>query len=134
MTDRPAGWRVPNPKQIEKLAAHSSTASLCARPLAPNDELPPEYWLALLNDPRADGTHSDAGVRHCRLSQMQQHLLRVSCRRCARIVEIQKIDAVRLFGEAAIWGDVGRRLLDDTCTQRTGRYEEDGCWPSFDTP
>jgi hypothetical protein len=22
--------------------------------------------------------------------------------------------------------------LDDTCQQRTGRLEEDGCWPAFD--
>ena len=133
MTDRPASWRMPNPKQIEKLAARSSAGRLRVRPLAPDDELPSEYWQALLNDPRADGTHSDGGVRHCRLSQIQQHLLRVSCRRCGRIVEIQKVDAIRLFGDAAIWADVGRRLLDDTCTQRTGRYEEDGCWPSYDT-
>jgi hypothetical protein len=124
---------MPNPKQIDKLAGRSGTARLPARQLAPNDELPPEYWRALLDDPRADGTPSDTGVRHCRLSQRQQHVLRVSCRRCGRIVEIQKIDAIRLFGEAAIWGDVGQRLLDSTCTQRTGRYEEDGCWPSFGT-
>jgi hypothetical protein len=32
----------------------------------------------------------------------------------------------------AIWKDVGLRLLDNTCTQRTGRNEEDGCWPSYD--
>jgi len=135
MTDRPAGWRMPDQKQIEKMAARSSTGAVSfhARPLAPNDELPPEYWQALLDDPRVDGAPSTTGVRHCRLSQMQQHVLRVSCRRCARIVEIQKIDAVRLFGEAAIWGDVGQRLLDNTCTQRTGRHEEDGCWPSFGT-
>ena len=23
------------------------------------------------------------------------------------------------------------RLLDDTCQQRAGRHEEDGCWPVF---
>ena len=133
MTDRPASWRMPNPKQIDKLAARAKAVRLPAQPLAPNDKLPPEYWRALLDDPGADGTPSDAGLRHCRFSRIQQHVLRVSCRRCSRIVEIQKIDAVRLFGEAAIWGDAGRRLLDDTCTQRTGRYEEDGCWPSFGT-
>ena len=59
-------------------------------------------------------------------------MLRVSCRRCARIVEIQKADAVRLAGAQAVWKDVGQRLLDDTCQQRTGRHEEDGCWPSFE--
>lgn len=30
------------------------------------------------------------------------------------------------------WKDVGQRLLDNTCTQRTGRHEEDGCWPTFE--
>jgi hypothetical protein len=28
--------------------------------------------------------------------------------------------------------DVAQRLLDDTCQVRTGRHEEDGCWPSFE--
>ena len=63
---------------------------------------------------------------------MPQHVLRSSCPRCERIVEIQKSDAVRLYGPDAVWREVGQRLLDNTCQQRTGRYEEDGCWPSFD--
>jgi hypothetical protein len=56
----------------------------------------------------------------------------VSCARCGRIVEIQKADAVRLYGAQAVWKEVGKRVLDDICQQRTGRYEEDGCWPSYD--
>jgi hypothetical protein len=32
----------------------------------------------------------------------------------------------------ATWKDVALRLLDDTCQVRTGRHEEDGCWPSFE--
>ena len=27
----------------------------------------------------------------------------------------------------ATWKKVAQRLLDDTCQQRTGRFEEDGC-------
>jgi hypothetical protein len=27
---------------------------------------------------------------------------------------------------------VGQRLLDNTCPHRTGRHEEDGCWPGWD--
>jgi hypothetical protein len=73
---------------------------------------------------------SGSGIRKHRLSEISQHVLRVSCRRCARIVEIQTVDAVRLYGQAAVWGDVGQRLLNDTCTQRTGRPEEDGSWPN----
>jgi hypothetical protein len=52
--------------------------------------------------------------------------------RCGRIIEIQKINAARLYGPRAAWKDVGQRLLDDTCNQRTGRHEEDGCWPAFE--
>ena len=65
------------------------------------------------------------------LSEIQRHLLRVSCRRCGRIVEIQTADAVRLYGAETKWKTVGQRLLDNTCQQRTGRHEEDGCWPWF---
>lgn len=46
---------------------------------------------------------------------------------------IQTVDAVRLYGGKAIWKDVGQRLLDDTCKQRTGSHEDDGCWPNFET-
>jgi hypothetical protein len=48
-----------------------------------------------------------------------------------RIVEIQKADAVRFYGPNAFWQEVAQRLLDQTCTNRTGRHEEDGCWPDF---
>ncbi|MGJ4949000.1 hypothetical protein [Bradyrhizobium sp. HKCCYLS20291] len=57
--------------------------------------------------------------------------MRVSCRRCSRTIEIQNADTTRVYGPEAVWRDVGQRLLDDTCSHRTGRYEEDGCWPSF---
>ena len=49
-----------------------------------------------------------------------------------RIIEIQKINTARLYGPRAVWKDVGQWLLDDTCNQRTGRHEEDGCWPAFE--
>jgi hypothetical protein len=49
--------------------------------------------------------------------------------RCLRSVEIQKVDAVRFYGADTYWKDVAPRLLDRTCTNRTGRHEEDGCWP-----
>jgi len=29
------------------------------------------------------------------------------------------------------WKDVGQRRLDQTCTNRTGRHEEDGCWSNW---
>jgi hypothetical protein len=131
MTDRPASWRKPTPKQMEKLAAEAvhRPAPPAAAPDAP---LPAEYWESVLKDPRADTT--DVQIRQRRLSDIRRHVLRVSCRRCERIVEIQTADAVRLYGRKAIWKDVAQRLLDNTCRQRTGRHEEDGCWPAFETP
>ncbi|QAU48858.1 hypothetical protein [Bradyrhizobium guangzhouense] len=131
MTDRPASWRMPNPKQMEKMAA-AVGRSVPSRPgLAPDADLPAEYWQALLDDPRAEARPAPSRGAQ-RLSQIPQHVLRVSCRRCARIVEIQKADAARLYGPDALWKHVGQRLLDNTCRERTGRHEEDGCWPAFD--
>ena len=122
---------MPTPKQIEKLAAEAARrrAPSAAAPDAP---LPAEYWESVLKDPRADAT--GAQKRQRRLSEIQRHVLRISCRRCERTVEIQTADAVRLYGGNAVWKDVAQRLLDNTCQQRTGRHEEDGCWPAFDTP
>jgi hypothetical protein len=134
MTDRPASWRMPTPTEMEKMATAVGRKAPPARGLAPDEDLPPEYWQALLDDPRADVSPRGLGPAGGRtlLSQIPQHILRVGCRRCARTVGIQKADAARLYGPDAIWKDVGRRLLDNTCTQRTGRHEEDGCWPVFE--
>lgn len=125
---------MPTSKQMEKMAAAVGRNAPPAPGLAPDDDLPVEYWQALLENARADASPPVPGAVAVRrtLSQIRQHILRLSCRRCARIVEIQKADAVRLFGQDAIWRDVGRRLLDNTCTERTGRHEEDGCWPVFE--
>lgn len=134
MTDRPASWRMPSPKQMQQMAAAIGRKAPAACGSSPDEELPAEYWQALLEDPRAAAPSPTrcAFRRTLRLSRIPEHLLRVSCSRCGRTVEIQKADAVRLFGPDTVWRDVGPRLLDDTCTQRTGRHEEDGCWPSFD--
>ena len=134
MTDRPASWRMPTPKQMEKLAAAAGRNCRDAPNPGPGDPMPAEYWNALLGDPRAgSGSVPPApSLRALRLSEITKHILRVSCSRCARIVEIQKADALRLYGRAAIWKQVGQRLLDDTCQQRTGSHEDDGCWPSFE--
>lgn len=134
MTDRPASWRMPTPKQMEKLAAAAGRNCRDAPNPGPGDPMPAEYWNALLGDPRAgSGSVPPApSLRALRLSEIPKHILRMSCSRCARIVEIQKADALRLYGRAAIWKQVGQRLLDDTCQQRTGSHEDDGCWPSFE--
>ncbi|MCK1606339.1 hypothetical protein IVB02_34350 [Bradyrhizobium sp. 166] len=134
MTDRSASWRMPTRAQMEKMASAVGRSAPPDRGFAPDDDLPPEYWQALLDDagPGARGPDLVASGRLLRLSQIPQHLLRVNCRRCGRTVEIQKADAARLYGPDAIWRDVGPRLLDNTCSERTGGHEEDGCWPSYD--
>lgn len=125
---------MPTRAQMEKMAAAVGRKMPPARGLAPNDDLPPEYWQALLDDPCADGGNPapHASGRALRLDQIPKHLLRVGCRRCGRTVEVQRADAVRLYGPEAVWRDVGLKLLDTTCQERTGRHEEDGCWPSYD--
>ncbi|MCK1668979.1 hypothetical protein IVA91_29510 [Bradyrhizobium sp. 153] len=134
MTDRPAGWRMPTRKQMERMATVGAVGRKApATPaLAPGDDLPPEYWKAMLDDVSADRAPLRPSIRTQRLADIQGHLLRVACGRCSRTVEIQKVDAVRLYGPEAIWRNVGQRLLDNTCAQRTGRHEEDGCWAVFD--
>lgn len=136
MTDRPVSWRMPTRAQMEKMARAVGRSAPPVRSLAPEDDLPSEYWQALLDDPSAGTADPGPGSsgRLLRLSQIPQHLLRVGCRRCGRTVEIQKADAARLYGPDAIWKVVGQRLLDNMCTIRTGRHEEDGCWPSYDVP
>lgn len=125
---------MPTPKQMQKTAALVGKNVPQKPGLAPTDDLPPEYWRAILDDARADGADSrvSQSERSLRLDQIPKHLLRVGCRRCGRTVEIQKVDAIRLYGPDAIWRDIGQRLLDNTCAVRTGRHEEDGCWPAFE--
>ena len=119
---------------MEKLAEQSSIGKNAspAPAVGQADPLPPAYWDALLRDAGADARPPDAVIRTQRLSEITRHVLRVTCGRCSRIVEIQKADATRLYGPDAVWKDVGQRLLNNTCTIRTGRHEEDGCWPSFE--
>jgi hypothetical protein len=61
------------------------------------------------------------------LAEIQRNVLRVSCRCCARIVEMQKADAIRLYGREAVWKDVGQRCSTTRASTATRRHEEDGC-------
>ncbi|GMO93528.1 hypothetical protein TM239_02940 [Bradyrhizobium sp. TM239] len=119
------------PKQMEKLATEAARRPSPST-AAPDGPLPAEYWESVLKDPFAGTT--GAQIRQRRLLEIQRHVLRVSCRRCERTVEIRTADAVRLYGNNALWKDVAQGLLDNTCQQRSGRHEEDGCWPAFETP
>ena len=116
---------MPNPKQMNKLAREREQP----KP-APDASPPAEWWESVLLDPRAAG-RPWLPIEQRRLSEVPRHLLRVECLRCFRIVEIQKVDAIRLYGPHAVWKDVSVRLLDDGCQRRTGRHEEDGCWPNW---
>ncbi|MDA9538074.1 hypothetical protein ACM41_18295 [Bradyrhizobium sp. CCBAU 21362] len=122
---------MPTPKQMEKLAASMGKGAVKQRPLGPKDDMPDEYWRALLDEAHVQTVDAGRSSPALRLCEIPQHVLRVSCRRCERIVEIQKVDAIRLYGQQAGWKEVAQRLLDNTCQNRTGRHEEDGCWPAF---
>ena len=122
------------PKQMEKLAAAVGREPRRTPTPGPGEALSLEIGMPSCGIPLADACPDPPGppVRTLRLSEISHHIVRVGCRRCGRTVEIQKADAVRLSGPAAFWKSVGQRLLDDTCTQRTGRLEEDGCWSVFE--
>lgn len=133
---RCAEWRFPTEKQAraeETLRRIRQSASSPSSAVGPADRMPEDYWDAVLADPRARAKPG-VPIQNRRLSEIPRHVLRVSCRRCDRIVEIQTADAVRLYGEHAVWKDVGQRLLDNGCQQRRGSHEDDGCWPSYDQP
>jgi hypothetical protein len=121
---------MPNTKQMETLAR--GQARMTGAPTAPlPDQLPSEeWWQSVLADSRAAGKPW-VRIEQRRLSEVPREVLRVECLRCFRLVEIQKADAIRLCGPHAIWKDVAQRLLDNGCRQRTGRHEQDGCWPNF---
>jgi hypothetical protein len=120
---------MPTPEQMEKLASDRLRTVRSDDP-GPVGPLPNEYWDDVLRDPGAAGKPW-LPIQQMRLSEIPRELLRVECDRCSRCVEIQRLDAVKLYGPHAIWKDVGKRLLDDGCQVRTGRLEEDGCWPRF---
>ncbi|MDB5620417.1 MAG: hypothetical protein JWQ24_4655 [Tardiphaga sp.] len=126
---------MPTPKQMEKLAIEAVRRKPAAG-FAEIDaaDMPPEYWESVLNDPYADFRPAGLPIQQQRLSEISRHVLRVSCRRCDRVIDIQTADAVRLYGRHTTWKEAGMRLLDDGCRQRTGSREDDGCWPNFETP
>jgi hypothetical protein len=136
---RPADWRFPTPRQAAAettLRRMQQNAPPTATPVplptpGPADAMPDAYWDALLNDPRAVAGAPRTPLAQQALRDIQKHLLRVSCRRCDRIVEVQTADAVRLFGGGVTWKDAGKQILDGNCNSKTGSRDDDGCWPNF---
>jgi hypothetical protein len=134
---RPADWRFPSEKQARAEETLRQMQQRSAPPptpaVGPADPMPEGYWDAVLSDPVARA-RPGVPIQNRRLSEIPRHVLRLSCRRCDRTVEIQTVDAVKLYGEHAIWKEIGMKLLDDGCQMRTGVREDDGCWPAFDAP
>lgn len=110
---------MPTPKQFEKMKAPS-----------PPEVTDDGWWRSVLSDPAVTRS-SWVPIQNRRLSEIPREVLRVECIRCFRIVEIAKKDAVMLAGPHAVWKDLGMKLLEDGCQNRTGRHEEDGCWPQW---
>jgi len=140
---RCADWRFPTEKQaraedtLRRMQQNAPAVSVQAAPSpahGPSDTMPEEYWQVVLAEPVARTRPATVPIQNFRLSEIRRPILRVGCRRCDRTLEIQTADAKRLYGENVTWKDAGRRLLDDSCQQRTGSHEDDGCWPSYDTP
>jgi hypothetical protein len=75
MTDHPASWRMPTPKQMEKLASSPLRAPGIDDP-PPDGALPQEYWESVLRDPRAAG-RPWLPLQQMRLSEIPRELLRV---------------------------------------------------------
>ena len=122
---RAADWRFPTPKQQRAEATARLMRGTAPATTKTDDDC---WWDAVLADPRAETTRPSLAQT---LGEIRSSELRVECLRCFRIVEIARADAVRLYGADARWRDVGGRLLADGCHFRTGRHEEDGCWPDF---
>ena len=137
-----AGWRFPNEKQaaaedtLRRMRQNASppdavSQAAPATPAGPGDPMPEAYWDAVMAEPMARRVPG-IPIQSRRLSEIPRHVLRVSCRKCDRIVEIQTTDALRLYGRHAIWKDVGMALLEANCRHRTGSRDDDGCWPNFE--
>src|SRR6202171_4955587 len=80
MSDRPASWRMPTPKQVEKLA-NGPLRSPRIDDHPPDGAFAQEYWDAVLRDPRAAG-RPWLPIQQMRLSEIPSELLRVNCSRC----------------------------------------------------
>jgi hypothetical protein len=114
-----------SPKQMEKLARERARDNDASTP----DQPPPaEWWDSVLTDPRASGKPW-LPIKQCRLSEVPRELLRLECLKC-RCIEIQRADAIRLYGPHAVQKDVGMVLLEQGCPARGGSHE-DGCWPNW---
>lgn len=124
---RCAEWRFPTAKQAR--------AEEVARRLAENQRRRAgvddgdAWWESVLSDPRATAPSRPLASRT--LAEIRGSELKVSCLKCVRTVAISREEALRRYDRGSVWKEVAVRLLADGCQHRTGRHEEDGCWPDF---
>jgi len=109
---------MPTPKQMEKLAAEAACRPSPSA-AAPDAPLPAEYWESVLKDARTDAT--GAQMRQRRLSEIQRHVLRISCRRCERTVEIRP----RMQSDCMAATRSGRTSRSDCSTTPASSAPED---------
>jgi hypothetical protein len=102
---------MPTPEQMEKLASDRLRTVRSDDP-GPDGPLPKDIGRRFYGTPRAAGKPW-LSIQQMRLSKIPRELLRLECARCTRCVEIQRLDAVKLYGPHAIWKDVGKRGQDD---------------------
>ncbi|WP_256805741.1 hypothetical protein [Bradyrhizobium sp. Bra64] len=86
------------------------------------------WWASVLSDPRAE-TRKPIGQRS--LAEIRAAVLKVECLKCFRVVQLAREEALRRYDGGSLWKEVAMRLLADGCAHRTGRHEEDGCWPDL---
>ena len=77
---------MPTPKQMEKLAAEAARRPAVPA-AAPDERFRPNIGI-VAPGPTRQRRRSDATAK---ASEIQHHVLRVSCRRCERTVEIQTV-------------------------------------------
>lgn len=123
---RCAEWRFLTPKQQRAEETARRLAENQRRSVSVDDE--DAWWDAVLRDPRAGTDRPSARLT---LGEIQANELTVSCLRCMRGVREYRRDVIARWGADALWRNVGQRLLNERCEQRTGNHEEDGCWPDF---
>lgn len=124
---RCAEWRFPTPKQQRVEETARRLAENQRRGVSVDDE--EAWWAAVLDDSRAAAPVRPLASKALR--EIRQQTLRVACLKCFRAVEISHEEALRRYDGGSLWKMVALRLLADGCAHRTGRHEEDGCWPDF---
>jgi hypothetical protein len=123
---RCAEWRFPTAKQQKTEETARCLAEAQRRRAGVDDE--EAWWQSVLADQRAE-TRKPIGSRT--LAEIRASVLRVECLKCFRVVQLTREEALARYDGGSLWREVAMRLLADGCAHRTGRHEEDGCWPDL---